>query len=170
MWLEGARQSAWSVSQMRSQRWEALGQIDGPPLTADDTPWIEGEDAASSSSFDDDGRGSDWRPDPKTPADQAQRTSGQREKTGSDEAEREGDYGPSDPSSRQQPGFHEPSPQRPFAELPKLPEDVAEAFEQFKLVLLRHKLLGWEEISRDGFVAVLQSLQQLALAPGGDEE
>jgi len=36
MWLEGAVQSQWSVSQMRRQRWETLGQVGPPPLAIDE--------------------------------------------------------------------------------------------------------------------------------------
>jgi hypothetical protein len=56
---------------------------------------------------------------------------------------------------------------RPFAELPPLPADVNDAFESYKLCILRHKLAGWEEISRDDMLASLDSLKQLALAPAG---
>jgi hypothetical protein len=52
---------------------------------------------------------------------------------------------------------------RPFADLPSLPDDVTDAFEQFKLVILRHKAEGWEAISRDDLVATLEALKLLAL-------
>ena len=35
---------------------------------------------------------------------------------------------------------------RPFADLKDLPEDLAEAFEAFKLAILHHKMNDWEEI------------------------
>jgi hypothetical protein len=54
---------------------------------------------------------------------------------------------------------------RPFAELTDLPEDLAEAFESFKLALLRHKMNGWEEISCEDVLASLEALKQLATAP-----
>ena len=34
---------------------------------------------------------------------------------------------------------------RPFASLPPLPADVNDAFEAYKLCILRHKLAGWQE-------------------------
>ena len=56
---------------------------------------------------------------------------------------------------------------RPFAHLPSLPADVSEAFESFKLCILKHKLAGWAEISRGDLVAALEALKELALAPAG---
>jgi hypothetical protein len=56
-------------------------------------------------------------------------------------------------------------PFRPFADLPPLPADVNDAFEAYKLCILRHRLAGWQEISRDDMVGSLAALQQLALAP-----
>jgi hypothetical protein len=44
---------------------------------------------------------------------------------------------------------------------------VNDAFEAYKLCILRHKLAGWQEISRDDLLISLESLKQLALAPAG---
>jgi hypothetical protein len=57
---------------------------------------------------------------------------------------------------------------RPFENLPALPDDVTEAFEQFKLAILRHKNDDWSAISCDDLLASLDSLKQLALAPAMD--
>lgn len=54
---------------------------------------------------------------------------------------------------------------RPFASLPPLPPDVNDAFEAYKLCILRHKLAGWQEISRDDLLLSLDALKQLALQP-----
>ena len=42
---------------------------------------------------------------------------------------------------------------------------VADAFEQMKLAILRHKADDWQEIASDEMLAVLDSLKELALAP-----
>ena len=42
---------------------------------------------------------------------------------------------------------------------------MSDAFEAYKLCILRHKLAGWQEISCDDMLASLDSLKQLALAP-----
>jgi hypothetical protein len=64
---------------------------------------------------------------------------------------------------------HEPAKlarKRPFANLPDLPDDVAEAFEQFKLAILAHKMTDWSDISRDDLLASLDALKELALISG----
>src|SRR5690606_22174867 len=52
-----------------------------------------------------------------------------------------------------------PQAVRPFEALPQLPPDVDEAYEQFKLVILRHKLAGWTEVSAKDIVTVLNALK-----------
>lgn len=59
----------------------------------------------------------------------------------------------------------DPKPARPFATLPSLPPDVTDAFESFKLCILRHKLSGWQEISRDDLIVSLEALVDLARGP-----
>ncbi len=54
---------------------------------------------------------------------------------------------------------------RPFAHLASLPADVNDAFEAYKLCILRHRLSGWQEISCDDMLASLDALKQLALSP-----
>jgi hypothetical protein len=56
-------------------------------------------------------------------------------------------------------------PAAPFAELPKLPDDLAEAVESFKLAIIRHRLDGWREISPRDVLSALDALRALALAP-----
>ena len=56
-------------------------------------------------------------------------------------------------------------PVRPFENLAELPEDLAEAFESFKLAILRHKSDDWDEISKEDVLASLDALKQLANAP-----
>ncbi|QDU87108.1 hypothetical protein Pla175_04630 [Pirellulimonas nuda] len=159
MWLEGAVQNGWSISKMRAQRWETLGDAavgasdpdaedaddEHAPLETDQapadqspaTPWGEGEPSVSEPAV----------------------ASQPRERSAQDD---EADQSPSE--THEPEDGPRPPRERPFAELPELPADVAEAFEQFKLVLLNHKLTGWQEIGRDDLVAVLESLKRLALA------
>ena len=47
-------------------------------------------------------------------------------------------------------------PVRPFAHLADLPADLAEAFEAFKLAILRHKTEGWSQISAGDVLASLE--------------
>ena len=59
-------------------------------------------------------------------------------------------------------------PVRLFAHLADLPADLAEAFEAFKLAILRHKMDGWSQISAHEVLASLEVLQELVRAPADD--
>lgn len=165
MWLEGAIQNRWSVAKMRAARWEAVGAPDG--VKPDDDQVLEGEidgevydalaeqsaeesdaadfDASDHGTMDDDDSDSDSDSD-----------SSERESTAVyDESESL----PAEAAARV----------RPFENLADLPDDVAEAFEQFKLVVLSHRLTGWEQISRQDLVATLDSLKTLVMAPTDEE-
>ena len=53
------------------------------------------------------------------------------------------------------------TPQRLFENLPKLPADLDEATEMFKLAILNHKLDNWKHVSKDDVLIVLAMLRQL---------
>ena len=158
MWLEGAVQSGWSISQMRAQRWEATG------APADKKP--RDEDIISSD-VDEDGE-ADADDDELTPQtakvrgvdDDADDGPADGERAATRAERRQPDEPPAAPAAQER--------KRPFAELPTLPDDLAEAFEQFKLVILAHKMAGWTEISRDEMLACLDALKELALQPADD--
>ncbi len=157
MWLEGAVQNDWSIAEMRAQRSEALGL-----MTTDDSASEE----TSSEPWDDDagddgeviGGALDVVRDPAEAnvGQDADDAGYDREPSDDDAQEAADDVHAAVPA--------EPAV-RPFAELPPLPADVNDAFESYKLCILRHKLAGWQEISRDDILASLDSLKQLALAP-----
>ncbi len=67
--------------------------------------------------------------------------------------------------SRKHPEDQSAEKPRPFAQLPPMPPDVNDAFESFKLSILRHKLGGWVEITPREIVDTLNALKQMALAP-----
>jgi len=161
MWLEGAVRNGWSVSQMRRTRWETLGAV------AADRPH-DGEIVAAELD-------EDFQPSSDTPlAEQAIRgeyaqVQGPPIPEGPDFGDEEfaaqvpADRGASihtDEDSRGTIQFV-----RPFENLAELPDDLAEAFESFKLAILRHKTEGWELISRDDVLACLDALKELVLAP-----
>lgn len=52
----------------------------------------------------------------------------------------------------------------PQSKLKRLPEDMLDAFEQFKISILRHKMLSWEEVPRDDVLSVIDTLRELVLA------
>jgi hypothetical protein len=157
MYLEGAVQNGWSVSQMRHQRWEALGgAAELEPCDADVVPDEMDEDVSA----DDDG------PLPTTISESFGEVRDSEERSG--EASDSEACG-ADVSSRSNVAdvaADAPAAPllRPFESLPPLPPDLNEAFELMKLAILNHKVSGWREIARDDVLAVLESLRQLALA------
>jgi len=156
MWLEGAVQSGWSVSQMRNQQWEAMGAAaDKKPMPED---VIEAEpDEDIEPAFD------EYKPDDIPP----ETISGSLGEV-RDDADADG-RSPSETceADERPPCDDEQSaePFRPFEDLPPLPLDLAEAFEAMKLAILQQKLSGWQEISLHEVLSVLDALKQLALAP-----
>jgi hypothetical protein len=159
MYLQGAIENGWSVSQMREQRWEAVGApAELKPRDADiisgelDEDVSEANDAplptAISESYGevhDAGDLPDDEPD-AVPFD-------------SDEPV------PFDSAPAALPDAPAAPPVRPFESLPPLPSDLNEAFELFKLAILAHKVSGWRDFAREDVLSVLESLKQLALAP-----
>ena len=158
MWLEGAVQNGWSVALMRAQRWEALG---GPPNEAP-----REEDLAAAEMDEDAPRD---EPIPSTIEESVRQV---RDPDGEADADR-WDLEPAGTDGAVPAGAIEGAgatpaaagPPRPFENLPELPQDLADAFESFKLAILHHKLAGWREVSRGDVIAALETLKQLALTP-----
>lgn len=165
MWLEGAVQSDWSVGDMRARRWETTGAAAAERPADNDVVEAEyDEDGAAS----DEGDLTEVR-DPGGPRqDAAERRSAGDESDGrdrGDDNDGEPAHGvPFDLDAADYPAATE-APPRPFANLAELPDDLAEAFEAFKLAILHHKLAGWRDATRDDVLASLDSLKQLALTP-----
>lgn len=156
MWLEGAVQNGWSISQMRDQRWESLGAVEAERPKPDDVVAAE---------FDED----------FTPAAEAMESSAADEDDDSGafdsatEAAEEAPFGADDAAAGYADEVSSPDAQpadvRPFEHLPQLPDDLAEALESFKLAIVRHKLAGWSEVSPDSVLVALDGLKALTLAP-----
>jgi hypothetical protein len=164
MWLEGAVQHGWSVSQMRAGRWEAHGAPEELKPREGEVIFTEMEEGAEPSG--------DWLT-PATPTTANVRDPDDTSETRQDNPPPKGEDADS-PAKRTKAQSstaetHEtakPARKRPFANLPDLPDDVAEAFEQFKLVILAHKMTDWSEIARDDLLTSLDALKELALIPG----
>lgn len=158
MYLEGAVQNGWSISQMREQRWEVLGG--DPELEPRDTDIVVAEldeDVASNN-------------DSPLPTAISESVSEVHDTV--DSSDDESEAAPFDADAPQVSDIMETVADapatpllRPFESLPEMPADLKEAFELFKLAILSHKVLGWSEFSRDNVLSVLESLKQLALAP-----
>jgi len=160
MWLEGAVRSNWTVSQMRRQRWEAMGGVESErPLDEEIVVAEVDEDVDSALG-------------PESAAkrvpEQWTEVQGPPIPEGADFGD-EDDAGARARSGEAAEAADEPVPLvRPFENLAELPADLADAFEAFKLAILRHKAEGWREISLDDVTGALASLKELAWAPSFD--
>lgn len=162
LWLEGALQSGWSVSQMRTTRSESLGE----------DPAAENFAADTQTGTDDE----DYVPLTEVHAEgtqqgepgQIEQQSGPRydEPDFGDDSTGEGDRLESseddlapweDSSTKSVPT------ESPFVNLPALPVDMAEALEQFKLAIIRHRADDWSEVSKEDTVKALEALKVFAL-------
>ncbi len=161
MWLEGAIQNEWSISQMRGKRWETLGtpvdqQVQEEAFvqaTLDEDAGVEnsldeaGEDASEGVAATD--RATDNRATDNRATDNRATDNGATD-NGATEAE-------SEPSAQ----ATAPKRQRLDVALDDLPDDIAEAFEQFKLAIIAQRHEGWQAISPDGVIECLDALKTL---------
>ncbi|HMP79768.1 MAG TPA: hypothetical protein PKD54_09980 [Pirellulaceae bacterium] len=159
LWLEGAVQNRWSVSQMRVQRWEALGSMRGQePLDGDVVSAEFDEEAGSlAAGVSEAERIREWTdsvpngPLPEGPDFGDERpfgTDAPEVATGEKSVEEvlAADY----------------QPARLFEEFMDLPDDLEQAVEAMKLAILRYKSGGWNEISQEKVLRVLNALSRLA--------
>jgi hypothetical protein len=152
MWLEGALRNKWSVSKMRSQRWETLGQIEAERPREEDVVHSElDEDYETGNTV--------------APAADRDVAEGPRHED-SDFGDGPENTGGIDALAAAR--EDELPTVRPFEDLPDLPDDMVDAFEAMKLAILRHKGSKWTEVPLDDVLTSLESLKQLALAPSSD--
>lgn len=159
MWLEGAVQSKWSVSQMRRTRWEATGGDPAlEPAEGDIVSAGDDEDFVPLSDADD--RNTDGRDKSRSVA-EGPRPDGP---DFGDEADLDGAFSASatDEDDDDLPWNDAEPPESPFVKLPSLPVDVAEALEQFKLAIIRHRSDAWAEVAQDDVIRALDALKSFA--------
>lgn len=163
MWLEGAVQQNWSVARMREQRWETLGAVAADkPRTEDVVANEQDEDfePARNQPPELTAKYEDVQADiPTGPRHEGSDfgDEGSNSSTGTSFADR--DYATGKTAA-------EPLDLvRPFADLPTLPDDLADALEQFKLAILHHKTDGWREIAAVDVIRTLEALKILCTAP-----
>lgn len=157
MWLEGAVQNGWSVSQMRNQRWETLGKSPNEQPRPGDIVVVEADEESQALAIAEPGRKSD-REIPEGPLHE-----------GPDFGEEEPSESKRDPLDSMSGDSEKQSVPgqtsfRPFESFTDLPADVSEAADAFKIAIIRQRAGGWEELSRDDMVGLLEALKQLALA------
>lgn len=165
MWLEGGVQNGWSVSQMRAKRWETVG--DGSPApeedrmnpAADEEIDFSASDAAESSAM----------ADVSGDSDSVSAKRDDNDSAGDSEGEMKDGYEPIESGSATPTAAEKRDPVRPFAGLKELPDDLADAFEQFKLAIITHRLTEWSDVTVDDVLASLDSLKELASSPLEDK-
>ncbi len=155
MWLEGAVQNRWSVSQMRMKRWESLGGDPRSKPKAGEIVESEIEEELTSLAV------AENQELGKKEKDYDEYVPGPRDERpdfGDDEAPfNSGDDRVSVTNEANSPAI------RLFAAFENLPDDVSTAAEEFKLCIIRHKTAEWSELSRDQMVDLLDALKQLTL-------
>ncbi len=156
MYLEGAVQSRWSVSEMRAQRCEAMGSAVGGEAVEEDIAADQFDEDADP--VDDDGLAN--------LAEEAE-LSGEFDEADDSDAEPEdaSDEPPFDEAveANDDSDSSEPTaPVRPFEDLTQLPDDLKDAFEALKIAIVSHKFTKWQEASLDDVLAHLDALKVLA--------
>jgi hypothetical protein len=153
MWLEGAVQNRWSITQMQGERSRTLGALVEESVEA--TAVEVDEDAAAVPAD---------LPPAASPASMTEAgETADTEAFNAGDSAAAGESGPLDPAGSY--AGDEPQPVRPFENLPSLPADLRDAFDGFKLAIIHHRLSNWQEASVEDVLATLEALRQLALAP-----
>jgi hypothetical protein len=162
MWLEGAIQNDWSVSQMRGKRWETLGTpLAEQKVELEQTSELEdaGEVAAAT------GVNGDHTVAPPAPT--AKPTSvrplsdeGSHRNRNKSDSDDEAPFDDTEIAAAQPPAKRT----RLNVNVELLPDDLADAFEQFKLAIIAQRREGWRDTARETVIECLDALKELALA------
>lgn len=168
LWLEGASRSDWSVSQMRRTRSESMGGDPAETLRDEDLIASELDDGFVGLVEEDEDDAKDVRSDRDASdriesgvlaegpdfgdEDRADDAIG----SGSNDLDGAGDaYGVDGDAVVA-------SSVNPFSELGALPLDIADALEQFKLSIIRHRASRWSEMSQSQMLTVIDALRDFA--------
>jgi hypothetical protein len=165
LWLEGASRSDWSVSQMRRTRSESMG---GDP--ADEA--LRDEELIASE-LDDGfvGLVQEDEEDARSDRDASDRieTSALAEGPDFGDEDRQSDSIEADSNDLDGSldaygvdGESAAASGNPFSELGGLPLDIADALEQFKLSIIRHRASKWSEVSQSQMLTVIDALRVFA--------
>ena len=156
MWLEGAVQSNWSISQMRHQRWETMGKVaEDKPQDSDIVTLEMAEETQSLALAEktEAKRGdSDYI---EGPVHEGPDFGDEGEPNGKSSSSKDDDESDTEDKPAK------PHQIRPFESFKDLPEDVMEAANEFKVVIIKHKLAEWEEIDQKELLGLLDALKQL---------
>lgn len=170
LWLEGAARSDWSVSQMRRTRSEAMGGDQGSSERDEELITSELDDGFVGLAPEED-RSAGMEHDEDEEIRSEKDSNGRIESGplaegpdfGDEDSENIASYDSSDSSSGLEESFENAEDQsNPFVELGPMPPDVADALEQFKLCVIRHRSANWGDFSQSKMVQVLEALRSFA--------
>lgn len=159
LWLEGAVQSKWSVSQMRRMRWEVLGSDPAAAPQENEVTAVESDEG--------------YNPLVEAEQDNIETDRELQDRIGTTGPLNEGpDFGEGESEGNEAEEYQDTSDDddrvtqvetiSPFAKLPQLPVDIADALEQFKLAIVRHRASQWQDITPNEIVEVLDALKTFA--------
>jgi hypothetical protein len=156
LWLQGAVERDWSVSQMRHQRWETMGQLaDQKP---DPRDVVQGELDEDLEPRDRKGDGSDFQSSPRKEGPDF----GEESEGRSGAAAQSDDLASiGDPDRVTMTNENAVANFRPFESAGALPEGFSDLVEDFKLSIIRFKTEGWKEVSKTQVLSVLDGLRYL---------
>lgn len=166
LWLQGAVESGWSVSGMREQRWQAHGAVDSQRPTASQIVDVDlDEDVIDTGTAPAQGGTREYGDEPATAMGKTY-----EDADFGDEEEFQSLAGPADNGESGITAMNDPnepkiSPVQPFANLPELPDDLADAIEMMKLAILRHKSAKWEKIDIEIVAKYLEAIGVLMRSP-----
>jgi hypothetical protein len=162
MWLEGAIQNDWSVSQMRGKRWETLGTPLAEQKVELDQSFESEEPGELASAS-----GSSEGVVAESPTPTAKTTSVKPISSEASTHERdEADADEEAPFDDAEAAAAQPQAKRTRlnVNVELLPDDLADAFEQFKLAIIAQRREGWRDTTPESVIECLDALKELALA------
>lgn len=158
MWLEGAIQNKWSISQMRHQRWETLGSDPNDQPRTSDIVATELNEESQTLALSEQNRQNDrnYVEGPVHEGPDFGDEDGKKDSGSSKSAAADSSDAPASSGS---------SPKiRPFESFKDLPDDVLDAVNGFKVAIISHRTDEWAEVSQDDMLDVLDALKQLVRA------
>ncbi len=156
MWLEGAANDSWSISQMREKRWQAEGAVDSQRPTesqivevdTDEDVTLPAQGGGKNREYDNDSGSVASGPTFEGP------DFGDGEELQSMPGQATADAPAGLAEDEEAPA----APVQPFIGLPALPDDLNDAVESLKLAILRHKSAEWRDVEIDVVERYLQAV------------
>lgn len=168
LWLQGACESTWSVSQMRNQRWETMGKLtDQKPDPADVVQSELDEDLETRDSRGNRDDIDDFQSSPRLegPDFGDESDSDDNEPRSKKDRDEEADLATnlSDDGDRVTVTNEDTIPGlKPFQDMGELPEDFSDLVEDFKLAIIRFKSDRWADVTQQQILSVLDGLKYIA--------